>query len=164
MELEGPVPGPRVTKVFRVLLGLRATKVFRVLLALLESVVPPVRMQSPQLDSITKDEAAKTYGGKADVGDTPTGITHSRTVLVYYSPLPITGLITTRTESLGSSPSGHRHLSSATTLLVILNRNSGDWEAQEVDFLQKQWRTCSGCRGEEGLVLHRDPVRSSNPP
>ena len=94
---------------------------------------------TPQLDRyLTKDEAAKTYGEKADVEDALRQTNPFKNGARYYSPVTYYWPDYYQDGKPGQFSKWAQTLKFRDNLgYVILNRNSGDWEAQEVDF-QKQ--------------------------
>lgn len=94
---------------------------------------------TPQLDKyLTKDEAAKTYGEKADVEDALRQTNPFKNGARYYSPVTYYWPDYYQDGKPGQFSKWAQTLKFRDSLgYVILNRNSGDWEAQEVDF-QKQ--------------------------
>lgn len=109
---------------------------------------------TPQLDRyLTKDEAAKTYGEKADVEDALRQTNPFKNGARYYSP------VTYYWPDYYQDGKPDQFSKWAQTLkfrdnlgYVILNRNSGDWEAQEVDF-QKQGELALGA-GAKKLLFY----------
>ena len=91
---------------------------------------------TPQLDRyLTKDEAAKTYGEKADVEDALRQTNPFKNGARYYSPVTYYWPDYYQDGKPGQFSKWAQTLKFRDNLgYVILNRNSGDWEAQEVDF------------------------------
>lgn len=100
---------------------------------------------TPQLDQyLTKDEAAKTYGEKADVEDALRQTNPFKNGARYYSPVTYYWPDYYQDGKPGQFSKWAQTLKFRDNLgYVILNRNSGDWEAQEVDF-QKQGELALG--------------------
>lgn len=94
---------------------------------------------TPQLDQyLTKTEAAQTYGEKADVEDALRQTNPFKNGARYYSPVTYYWPDYYQDGKPGQFSKWAQTLKFRDNLgYVILNRNSGDWEAQEVDF-QKQ--------------------------
>ena len=100
---------------------------------------------TPQLDKyLTKDDAAKTYGEKADVEDALRQTNPFKNGARYYSPVTYYWPDYYKDGKPGQFSKWAQTLKFRDNLgYVILNRNSGDWEAQEVDF-QKQGELALG--------------------
>jgi len=109
---------------------------------------------TPQLDKyITKDEAAKTYGEKADVEDALRQTNPFKNGARYYSPVTYYWPDYYQDGKPGQFSKWAQTLKFRDNLgYVILNRNSGDWEAQEVDF-QKQGELALGA-GAKKLLFY----------
>lgn len=109
---------------------------------------------TPQLDKyLTKDEAAKTYGEKADVEDALRQTNPFKNGARYYSPVTYYWPDYYRDGKPGQFSKWAQTLKFRDNLgYVILNRNSGDWEAQEVDF-QKQGELALGA-GAKKLLFY----------
>ena len=109
---------------------------------------------TPQLDKyLTKDEAAKTYGEKADVEDALRQTNPFKNGARYYSPVTYYWPDYYQDGKLGQFSKWAQTLKFRDNLgYVILNRNSGDWEAQEVDF-QKQGELALGA-GAKKLLFY----------
>ena len=107
---------------------------------------------TPQLDRyLTKDEAAKTYGEKADVEDALRQINPFKNGARYYSPVTYYWPDYYQDGKPGQFSKWAQTLKFRDNLgYVILNRNSGDWEAQEVDF-QKQGELALGAGAKKVL-------------
>lgn len=107
---------------------------------------------TPQLDKyLTKDEAAKTYGEKADVEDALRQINPFKNGARYYSPVTYYWPDYYQDGKPGQFSKWAQTLKFRDNLgYVILNRNSGDWEAQEVDF-QKQGELALGAGAKKVL-------------
>ena len=109
---------------------------------------------APQLDQyLTKDEAAKTYGEKADVEDALRQTNPFKNGARYYSPVTYYWPDYYQDGKPGQFSKWAQTLKFRDNLgYVILNRNSGDWEAQEVDF-QKQGELALGA-GAKKLLFY----------
>ena len=109
---------------------------------------------TPQLDRyLTKDEAAKTYGEKADVEDALRQTNPFKNGARYYSPVTYYWPDYYQDGKPGQFSKWTQTLKFRDNLgYVILNRNSGDWEAQEVDF-QKQGELALGA-GAKKLLFY----------
>nr|DAP40722.1 MAG TPA: Spherulation-specific family 4 [Caudoviricetes sp.] len=109
---------------------------------------------TPQLDMyLTKDEAAKTYGEKADVEDALRQTNPFKNGARYYSPVTYYWPDYYQDGKPGQFSKWAQTLKFRDNLgYVILNRNSGDWEAQEVDF-QKQGELALGA-GAKKLLFY----------
>ena len=109
---------------------------------------------TPQLDKyLTKDEAAKTYGEKADVEDALRQTNPFKNGARYYSPVTYYWPDYYQDGKPGQFSKWAQTLKFRDNLgYVILNRNSGDWEAQEVDF-QKQGELALGA-GAKKLLFY----------
>ena len=107
---------------------------------------------TPQLDKyLTKDEAAKTYGEKADVEDALRQTNPFKNGARYYSPVTYYWPDYYQDGKPGQFSKWAQTLKFRDNLgYVILNRNSGDWEAQEVDF-QKQGELALGAGAKRVL-------------
>lgn len=107
---------------------------------------------TPQLDRyLTKDEAAKTYGEKADVEDALRQTNPFKNGARYYSPVTYYWPDYYQDGKPGQFSKWAQTLKFRDNLgYVILNRNSGDWEAQEVDF-QKQGELALGAGAKKVL-------------
>ena len=107
---------------------------------------------TPQLDRyLTKDEAAKTYGEKADVEDALRQTNPFTNGARYYSPVTYYWPDYYQDGKPGQFSKWAQTLKFRDNLgYVILNRNSGDWEAQEVDF-QKQGELALGAGAKRVL-------------
>ena len=107
---------------------------------------------TPQLDKyLTKDEAAKTYGKKADVEDALRQTNPFKNGARYYSPVTYYWPDYYQDGKPGQFSKWAQTLKFRDNLgYVILNRNSGDWEAQEVDF-QKQGELALGAGAKKVL-------------
>lgn len=107
---------------------------------------------TPQLDKyLTKDEAAKTYGEKADVEDALRQTNPFKNGARYYSPVTYYWPDYYQDGKPGQFSKWAQTLKFRDNLgYVILNRNSGDWEAQEVDF-QKQGELALGAGAKKVL-------------
>lgn len=107
---------------------------------------------TPQLDRyLTKDEAAKTYGEKADVEDALRQTNPFKNGARYYSPVTYYWPDYYQDGKLGQFSKWAQTLKFRDNLgYVILNRNSGDWEPQEVDF-QKQGELALGAGAKRVL-------------
>ena len=107
---------------------------------------------TPQLDQyLTKDEAAKTYGEKADVEDAIRQTNPFKNGARYYSPVTYYWPDYYQDGKPGQFSKWAQTLKFRDNLgYVILNRNSGDWEAQEVDF-QKQGELALGAGAKKVL-------------
>nr|DAJ76752.1 MAG TPA: Spherulation-specific family 4 [Caudoviricetes sp.] len=109
---------------------------------------------TPQLDKyLTKDEASKTYGEKADVEDALRQTNPFKNGARYYSPVTYYWPDYYQDGKPGQFSKWAQTLKFRDNLgYVILNRNSGDWEAQEVDF-QKQGELALGA-GAKKLLFY----------
>lgn len=109
---------------------------------------------TPHLDKyLTKDEAAKTYGEKADVEDALRQTNPFKNGARYYSPVTYYWPDYYQDGKPGQFSKWAQTLKFRDNLgYVILNRNSGDWEAQEVDF-QKQGELALGA-GAKKLLFY----------
>lgn len=107
---------------------------------------------TPQLDQyLTKAEAAKTYGEKADVEDALRQTNPFKNGARYYSPVTYYWPDYYQDGKPGQFSKWAQTLKFRDNLgYVILNRNSGDWEAQEVDF-QKQGELALGAGAKRVL-------------
>lgn len=107
---------------------------------------------TPQLDRyLTKDEAAKTYGEKADVKDALRQTNPFKNGARYYSPVTYYWPDYYQDGKPGQFSKWAQTLKFRDNLgYVILNRNSGDWEAQEVDF-KKQGELALGAGAKKVL-------------
>ena len=107
---------------------------------------------TPQLDRyLTKDEAAKTYGEKADVEDALRQTNPFKNGARYYSPVTYYWPDYYQDGKPGQFSKWAQTLKFRDNLgYVILNRNSGDWEAKEVDF-QKQGELALGAGAKKVL-------------
>lgn len=107
---------------------------------------------TPQLERyLTKDEAAKTYGEKADVEDALRQTNPFKNGARYYSPVTYYWPDYYQDGKPGQFSKWAQTLKFRDNLgYVILNRNSGDWEAQEVDF-QKQGELALGAGAKKVL-------------
>lgn len=107
---------------------------------------------TPQLDRyLTKDEAAKTYGEKSDVEDALRQTNPFKNGARYYSPVTYYWPDYYQDGKPGQFSKWAQTLKFRDNLgYVILNRNSGDWEAQEVDF-QKQGELALGAGAKKVL-------------
>lgn len=107
---------------------------------------------TPQLDRyLTKDEAAKTYGEKTDVEDALRQTNPFKNGARYYSPVTYYWPDYYQDGKPGQFSKWAQTLKFRDNLgYVILNRNSGDWEAQEVDF-QKQGELALGAGAKKVL-------------
>ena len=107
---------------------------------------------TPQLDQyLTKTEAAKTYGEKADVEDALRQTNPFKNGARYYSPVTYYWPDYYQDGKPGQFSKWAQTLKFRDNLgYVILNRNSGDWEAQEVDF-QKQGELALGAGAKRVL-------------
>lgn len=107
---------------------------------------------APQLDQyLTKAEAAQTYGEKADVEDALRQTNPFKNGARYYSPVTYYWPDYYQDVKPGQFSKWAQTLKFRDNLgYVILNRNSGDWEAQEVDF-QKQGELALGAGAKKVL-------------
>ena len=107
---------------------------------------------TPQLDNyLTKTEAAQTYGEKADVEDALRQTNPFKNGARYYSPVTYYWPDYYQDGKPGQFSKWAQTLKFRDNLgYVILNRNSGDWEAQEVDF-QKQGELALGAGAKRVL-------------
>lgn len=121
---------------------------------------------TPQLDRyLTKDEATRTYGEKADVEDALRQTNPFKNGTRYYSPVTYYWPDYYQDGKPGQFSKWAQTLKFRDNLgYVILNRNSGDWEAQEVDF-QKQGELALGAgakrvlfyiKTQYGAAIHPD--------
>ena len=121
---------------------------------------------TPQLDQyLTKTEAAQTYGEKADVEDALRQTNPFKNGARYYSPVTYYWPDYYQDGKPGQFSKWAQTLKFRDNLgYVILNRNSGDWEAQEVDF-QKQGELALGAgakrvlfyiKTQYGAAIHPD--------
>ena len=109
---------------------------------------------TPQLDQyLTKAEAAQTYGEKADVEEALRQTNPFKNGARYYSPVTYYWPDYYQDGKPGQFSKWAQTLKFRDNLgYVILNRNSGDWEAQEVDF-QKQGELALGA-GAKKLLFY----------
>lgn len=109
---------------------------------------------TPQLSNyLTKEEAARTYGEKADVEDALRQTNPFKNGARYYSPVTYYWPDYYQDGKPGQFSKWAQTLKFRDNLgYVILNRNSGDWEAQEVDF-QKQGELALGA-GAKKLLFY----------
>lgn len=109
---------------------------------------------TPQLDRyLTKDEAAKTYGEKADVEDALRQTNPFKNGARYYSPVTYYWPDYYQDGKPGQFSKWAQTLKFRDNLgYVILNRNSGDWEADEPDF-KKQGELALGA-GAKRLLFY----------
>ena len=109
---------------------------------------------TPQLDQyLTKAEAAQTYGEKADVEDALRQTNPFKNGARYYSPVTYYWPDYYQDGKPGQFSKWAQTLKFRDNLgYVILNRNSGDWEALEVDF-QKQGELALGA-GAKKLLFY----------
>lgn len=107
---------------------------------------------TPQLDQyLTKTEAAQTYGEKADVEEALRQTNPFKNGARYYSPVTYYWPDYYQDGKPGQFSKWAQTLKFRDNLgYVILNRNSGDWEAQEVDF-QKQGELALGAGAKKVL-------------
>ena len=107
---------------------------------------------TPQLDQyLTKTEAAQTYGEKADVEDALRQTNPFKNGARYYSPVTYYWPDYYQDGKPGQFSKWAQTLKFRDNLgYVILNRNSGDWEAQDVDF-QKQGELALGAGAKKVL-------------
>lgn len=107
---------------------------------------------TPQLDQyLTKAEAAQTYGEKADVEDALRQTNPFKNGARYYSPVTYYWPDYYQDGKPGQFSKWAQTLKFRDNLgYVILNRNSGDWEPQEVDF-QKQGELALGAGAKKVL-------------
>lgn len=107
---------------------------------------------TPQLGNyLTKAEAAQTYGEKADVEDALRQTNPFKNGARYYSPVTYYWPDYYQDGKPGQFSKWAQTLKFRDNLgYVILNRNSGDWEAQEVDF-QKQGELALGAGAKKVL-------------
>ena len=107
---------------------------------------------TPQLDQyLTKAEAAQTYGEKADVEDALRQTNPFKNGARYYSPVTYYWPDYYQDGKPGQFSKWAQTLKFRDNLgYIILNRNSGDWEAQEVDF-QKQGELALGAGAKRVL-------------
>lgn len=107
---------------------------------------------TPQLNNyLTKTEAAQTYGEKADVEDALRQTNPFKNGARYYSPVTYYWPDYYQDGKPGQFSKWAQTLKFRDNLgYVILNRNSGDWEAQEVDF-QKQGELALGAGAKKVL-------------
>lgn len=109
---------------------------------------------TPQLDRyLTKDEAANTYGEKADVEDALRQTNPFKNGARYYSPVTYYWPDYYQDGKPGQFSKWAQTLKFRDNLgYVILNRNSGDWEADEPDF-KKQGELALGA-GAKRLLFY----------
>lgn len=109
---------------------------------------------APQLDQyLTKAEAAKTYGEKADVEDALRQTNPFNNGARYYSPVTYYWPDYYQDGKPGQFSKWAQTLKFRDNLgYVILNRNSGDWEADEPDF-KKQGELALGA-GAKRLLFY----------
>ena len=107
---------------------------------------------TPQLDQyLTKTEAAQTYGEKADVEDALRQTNPFKNGARYYSPVTYYWPDYYQDGKPGQFSKWAQTLKFRDNLgYVILNRNSGDWEAQEEDF-KKQGELALGAGAKKVL-------------
>lgn len=107
---------------------------------------------TPQLENyLTKTEAAQTYGEKADVEDALRQTNPFKNGARYYSPVTYYWPDYYQDGKPGQFSKWAQTLKFRDNLgYVILNRNSGDWEVQEVDF-QKQGELALGAGAKKVL-------------
>lgn len=107
---------------------------------------------TPQLSNyLTKTEAAQTYGEKADVEDALRQTNPFKNGARYYSPVTYYWPDYYQDGKPGQFSKWAQTLKFRDNLgYVILNRNSGDWEAQEVDF-KKQGELALGAGAKRVL-------------
>ena len=109
---------------------------------------------TPQLDNyLTKTEAARTYGEKADVEDALRQTNPFKNGARYYSPVTYYWPDYYQDGKPGQFSKWAQTLKFRDNLgYVILNRNSGDWEADEPDF-KKQGELALGA-GAKRLLFY----------
>ena len=109
---------------------------------------------TPQLDNyLTKAEAAQTYGEKADVEDALRQTNPFKNGARYYSPVTYYWPDYYQDGKPGQFSKWAQTLKFRDNLgYVILNRNSGDWEADEPDF-KKQGELALGA-GAKRLLFY----------
>lgn len=109
---------------------------------------------TPQLGNyLTKEEATRIYGEKADVEDALRQTNPFKNGARYYSPVTYYWPDYYQDGKPGQFSKWAQTLKFRDNLgYVILNRNSGDWEAQEVDF-QKQGELAIGA-GAKKLLFY----------
>lgn len=109
---------------------------------------------TPQLDNyLTKAEAAQTYGEKADVEDALRQVSPFKNGARYYSPVTYYWPDYYQDGKPGQFSKWAQTLKFRDNLgYVILNRNSGDWEADEPDF-KKQGELALGA-GAKRLLFY----------
>lgn len=109
---------------------------------------------TPQLDKyLTKAEAAQTYGEKADVEDALRQTNPFKNGARYYSPVTYYWPDYYQDGKPGQFSKWAQTLKFRDNLgYVILNRNSGDWEADEPDF-KKQGELALGA-GAKRLLFY----------
>ena len=109
---------------------------------------------TPQLDNyLTKAEAAQTYGEKADVEDALRQTNPFKNGARYYSPVTYYWPDYYQDGKPGQFSKWAQTLKFRDNLgYVILNRNSGDWEADEPDF-KKQGELALGA-GAKKLLFY----------
>ena len=109
---------------------------------------------TPQLDQyLTKTEAAQTYGEKADVEDALRQTNPFKNGARYYSPVTYYWPDYYQDGKPGQFSKWAQTLKFRDNLgYVILNRNSGDWEADEPDF-KKQGELALGA-GAKRLLFY----------
>lgn len=107
---------------------------------------------TPQLDAyLKKEDADKKYGEKADVEDALRQTNPFKNGARYYSPVTYYWPDYYQDGKPGQFSKWAQTLKFRDNLgYVILNRNSGDWEAQEVDF-QKQGELALGAGAKKVL-------------
>lgn len=109
---------------------------------------------TPQLDNyLTKAEAAQTYGEKADIEDALRQTNPFKNGARYYSPVTYYWPDYYQDGKPGQFSKWAQTLKFRDNLgYVILNRNSGDWEANEPDF-KKQGELALGA-GAKRLLFY----------
>lgn len=109
---------------------------------------------TPQLDNyLTKAEAAQTYGEKADIEDALRQTNPFKNGARYYSPVTYYWPDYYQDGKPGQFSKWAQTLKFRDNLgYVILNRNSGDWEADEPDF-KKQGELALGA-GAKRLLFY----------
>lgn len=109
---------------------------------------------TPQLDNyLTKAEAAQTYSEKADVEDALRQVSPFKNGARYYSPITYYWPDYYQDGKPGQFSKWAQTLKFRDNLgYVILNRNSGDWEADEPDF-KKQGELALGA-GAKRLLFY----------
>lgn len=120
---------------------------------------------TPQLDNyLTKAEAAQTYGEKADVEDALRQTNPFKNGARYYSPVTYYWPDYYQDGKPGQFSKWAQTLKFRDNLgYVILNRNSGDWEAQEVDF-QKQGELALGAGAKKVLFYIKTQYGAASNP